>query len=81
MLDSWWIEGCIEGITGLAIGERSDHPGDGDAVAYDKVERQVLPLFQDRRRWIGVMKGAISHNGSLFTSHRMMRRDAADAYP
>lgn len=28
ILDGWWIEGCIEGITGWAIGEngRSDRP-------------------------------------------------------
>ncbi len=45
------------------------------------LERVVLPLFyDDRAAWIRVMKAAISKNGSIFTSHRMVRRYAADAY-
>ena len=27
ILDGWWIEGCIEGVTGWAIGERCDAHG------------------------------------------------------
>jgi len=30
--------------------------------------------------WARVMKGAISEVGSVFTSHRMMRRYAVEAY-
>lgn len=83
VLDGWWIDGCIEGVTGWAIG--SGGRGDGDAEAlYDKLERVVLPLYygdsRDGRGWIQVMKGAISKNGSYFSSHRMMRRYATEAY-
>jgi starch phosphorylase len=28
ILDGWWIEGCIEGVPGWAIGELPD-PGEG----------------------------------------------------
>ena len=79
VLDGWWVEGHMEGITGWAIGngERSS----SDAVSlYDKLERVVLPLYAARDGWIRIMKGAISRNASLFHSHRMMRRYAADAY-
>lgn len=31
-------------------------------------------------RWVVLMKGAIARNASLFHSHRMMRRYAAEAY-
>ena len=82
VLDGWWIEGCIEGVTGWAIGDAAGM-ADGDARAlYDKLEHVVLPLYfsEDRGGWIKVMKGAINKNASYFNSHRMMRRYATEAY-
>ncbi|AKJ27388.1 alpha-glucan family phosphorylase [Caldimonas brevitalea] len=80
--DGWWLEGCIEGVTGWSIGGDTDADNDGDARAlYDKLEQQVLPLFhRDPAGWCAVMKGAISRNGYHFNSHRMMRRYAVEAY-
>ena len=82
VLDGWWLEGCIEGITGWAIGSASDSSNHDDAASlYDKLEHKVLPLYAgDRRGWIAVMKGAIGKNASYFNSHRMMRRYATEAY-
>ncbi len=84
VLDGWWVEGCIEGVTGWAIGNAAG-ADDGDARAlYDKLEQVVLPLYygyaQDPGGWVKVMKGAISKNASYFNSHRMMRRYATEAY-
>jgi starch phosphorylase len=79
VLDGWWVEGHMEGITGWAIGNGEHQPSDA-ASLYDKLEHVVLPLYASRAEWIKVMKGAISRNASLFHSHRMMRRYAADAY-
>lgn len=82
ILDGWWIEGCIEGITGWSIGSL-DSNGDSDAIdLYDKLENVVLPLYykQDKANWIKVMKYAISKNASYFNSHRMMRRYLIEAY-
>ena len=84
VLDGWWIEGCIEGVTGWAIGNAAG-ADDGDARAlYDKLEQVVLPLYygyaDNPGGWIKVMKGAISKNASYFNSHRMMRRYATEAY-
>ncbi|MFH1820113.1 MAG: alpha-glucan family phosphorylase [Pseudomonadota bacterium] len=84
VLDGWWIEGCIEGVTGWAIGNAAG-ADDGDARAlYDKLEQVVLPLYYDGQDdpagWVRVMKGAISKNASYFNSHRMMRRYATEAY-
>lgn len=83
VLDGWWIEACMEGITGWAIG----HDGDpADAVAhpedlYQKLERVVLPLwYKDQERWLWMMRQSISKVGSCFNSQRMMRRYAAEAY-
>jgi starch phosphorylase len=82
VLDGWWVEGCIEGITGWAVGEDTESANGDDAKSlYDKLEQTILPLYyDDRSRWIAVMKGAISKNASFFNSHRMMRRYATEAY-
>ena len=82
VLDGWWIEGCVEGITGWAIGDGPEGSNDGDAIGlYIKLQQVVLPLYyQDRAGWINVMKGAITKNASYFNSNRMMRRYAAEAY-
>ena len=82
VLDGWWIEGCIEDITGWAIGDATGM-ADGNARAlYDKLEQVVLPLYYGHSDggWLKVMKGAISKNASYFNSHRMMRRYATEAY-
>ena len=82
VLDGWWIEGCIEGVTGWAVGQSASSDNGADALSlYDKLEQAVLPLyFGNRAGWIAVMKGAITKNASYFSSHRMMRRYATEAY-
>ncbi|NIR30842.1 MAG: alpha-glucan family phosphorylase [Gammaproteobacteria bacterium] len=83
VLDGWWLEGCIEGVTGWAIGDGSGAPGDGgDAESlYAKLEGEVLPRYHtDRAAWISIMKGTIAKSASFFNSHRMMRRYASDVY-
>ncbi|MBY0577953.1 MAG: alpha-glucan family phosphorylase [Burkholderiales bacterium] len=80
VLDGWWLEGCIEGVTGWAVGDHADNDGDSEFL-YKKLEKTVLPLYHDdRRAWISVMKNAIGKNASYFNSHRMMRRYATEAY-
>jgi starch phosphorylase len=83
ILDGWWAEGCIEQITGWAIGTPAMpdvDQQDADSL-YDKLEQVVLPLYRnDRAGWIHVMKGAVSKNAYYFNSLRMMRRYAAEAY-
>ncbi|MGB8327300.1 MAG: alpha-glucan family phosphorylase [Steroidobacteraceae bacterium] len=76
VLDGWWVEGCLEGVTGWAIEDA--------ASLYDKLERIVLPLYygysDDPQGWAKIMKGAIGKNASFFNSHRMMRRYATESY-
>ena len=82
VLDGWWVEGCIEGVTGWAIGDDDESANGEDAGSlYAKLEDVVLPMWHgSRARWIAVMKGAISKNASYFNSHRMLRRYAIEAY-
>jgi len=50
VLDGWWIEGCIEGVTGWAIGDTAGKAdGDGREL-YDKLEQVVLPLYYSNNR-------------------------------
>jgi starch phosphorylase len=82
VLDGWWLEGCVPGVTGWAI-EPKDGETDAHAAAalYERLRDDVLPLYYgDRHAWIAVMKGAISKNASRFNSHRMLRRYVSDAY-
>lgn len=81
-LDGWWVEGCVDGVTGWSIGGGNGAPGEEDAASlYGRLENEVLPLYyNDRARWIAMMKQAISKIASYFNSHRMMRRYATEAY-
>ncbi len=83
VLDGWWIEGCIDGVTGWAVGNSAPSSNGNDAlILYDKLEHTVLPLYyaDEHEPWIAIMKGAICKNGSYFNSHRMMRRYVTEAY-
>jgi starch phosphorylase len=87
VLDGWWIEGHIEGITGWSIGENgrgmdesSDRSQDAAAL-YDKLERVIIPLFyHDRDRFLDVMRHSIALNGSFFNTHRMIQEYVLKAY-
>ena len=82
VLDGWWVEGCIDGITGWAIGGDGEAENGDDADhLYQKLGEVVLPLwYGNRSGWTGVMKGAIGKNASFFNSHRMLRHYAIEAY-
>jgi starch phosphorylase len=82
ILDGWWIQGCIEGVTGWGVGSASSAANGNDAEdLYHRLENMVLPLYYgERSGWIAVMRGAISKNASYFNSHRMMRRYITEAY-
>jgi glycogen phosphorylase len=89
ILDGWWVEGHIEGVTGWSIGEsrRSadvSAPTDNQAEAeslYTKLESVILPLYyNERARFLGVMQHAIAINGSFFNTQRMVQQYITDAY-
>jgi starch phosphorylase len=87
ILDGWWIEGCIEGVTGWAIGDAA-RPRDLDRMSaldaaslYEKMESVVIPMFyKNREGFIDVMRHAISLNGAFFTSQRMLLQYVLNAY-
>lgn len=84
VLDGWWIEGCLEGVTGWAIGhggETSEDSASEAASMYDKLEALIAPMFYGRPLAYGeVMRHAIAINGAFFNTHRMLSQYVTQAY-
>jgi starch phosphorylase len=86
VLDGWWLEGCIEGITGWAVEQPAGAPGsvapeETARSLYDKLEFVILPLFRnDRARFVDVMRHAIALNASFFHTERMLDQYVTKAY-
>ena len=84
ILDGWWIEGCIEDITGWSIGtpQNTESNDQQDASSlYDKLEFAIIPTFYvGREYWINIMRHAIAINASFFNTHRMVQQYVLNAY-
>jgi len=84
ILDGWWIEGCIENITGWAIGSIESQNTDSVQDAYDlyrKLEKIIIPMFyKERDKWLEVMRHAIALNASFFNTQRMVQEYVLNAY-
>jgi len=84
ILDGWWIEGHVEGITGWAIDQGWEIPSDDEAELLSlvqKLERSILPLYhRDPDGWARVMRFAVALNGSHFHTRRMMQEYVERAY-
>ena len=88
VLDGWWIEGWVEGVTGWSIGpsptetinDQYDDEVDLDDLL-DKLEKVIIPTFYDKpEEWGKVMRGAIALNASYFNTHRVVREYCERAY-
>ena len=78
--DGWWLEGCIEGVTGWAIDADQEAANDASEL-YQVLEHTVLPLYHnDRSGFIDVMRHAIALNGSFFNTQRMLQQYVTKAY-
>ena len=80
ILDGWWIEGWVEGVTGWAIEDGADDAEEA-ANLYRKLESVVVPLYRDKPDdWAEVMRNALALNGSYFNTNRMAAQYARNAY-
>lgn len=83
VLDGWWVEGCIEGVTGWAIG---DSTNDSQTAAeleslYDKLEFTVIPMYYSRpAALLEIARNCIAINGSYFNTQRMLAQYRRIAY-
>ena len=87
VLDGWWLEGHVEGLTGWSIGPRPSHveeevdqSKDIDDL-YNKLEKEILPTYYNNtEKWKNIMKHCIAFNGSFFNTQRMVAQYVTNAY-
>jgi starch phosphorylase len=82
-LDGWWVEGCVEGITGWEIkddayafgGERDDGK-DREKTSnymYQMLNDEILRLYyKEPELWNQICRHSIALNGPFFNTHRMV---------
>ena len=85
IMDGWWIEGAVSGVTGWAIGDERHAETVGSAqdacLLYEELERKIVPLFRDDKdRFIDVMRHAIALNGGYFNTQRMLQQYVLSGY-
>jgi len=88
ILDGWWGEGCIEGITGWAIGgdkdasmASHDNRAEDAHALYNKLEMIILPMYcNEPDRYAEVMRHSIALNASFFNTERMLSQYITKAY-
>ncbi len=82
-VDGWWVEGCVDGVTGWAIGDgRGDLSDEVEAeMLYEALEKSVATCFyHDPQRYALIRRNAIALNGSYFNTQRMVEQYALGAY-
>ncbi|MGP0108842.1 MAG: alpha-glucan family phosphorylase [Acidimicrobiales bacterium] len=92
ILDGWWIEGHVEGVTGWAVGADLGAGGDlpigdpetdgADATELHRVLADVVaPLYYRRPdAFAAVCRYSMALNGSFFTTQRMVGEYSGRAY-
>ena len=87
VLDGWWLEGHIEGVTGWAVGSpdpavattRTDEDDARDLLR--ALEEKVLPLYYGSPLlWADVMRQTIALGASFFNTQRMLNEYVLLAY-
>jgi starch phosphorylase len=84
VLDGWWPEGWLEGVTGWSIGGSVDldaaWTSEVDSLYY-KLRYVIIPLFYGSSTGFArVMRSTIAVNGAYFTSQRMLEEYIENAY-
>jgi starch phosphorylase len=92
ILDGWWPEGCEHGVTGWKIGDPDPNDNafdDKDNARVDKrdrdllyqvLEKDVLPAYAERGKWLAIMRASIAMSQWRFSSDRMVEDYVAKVY-
>ena len=76
VLDGWWPEGCRHGVNGWQIGDAFEGPGQDEhdrKALYQVLKGEVLATYyDDRPRWLAMMRAAIEMAQWRFSSDRMI---------
>jgi starch phosphorylase len=83
VLDGWWVEGHVEGVTGWSIGDSSEPESDPSkeiASLHDKLDLIVPMFYEQSTAFTRVMRSAIALNGSFYNAQRMLFQYLENAY-
>ncbi len=84
ILDGWWPEGCEHGVTGWRIGDDRDNSVEvteeerlaqdkrDRASLYEVLDKEVLPAYAERSKWLTIMRASIAMSQWAFSSDRMV---------
>lgn len=77
VLDGWWPEGCVDGVTGWQIGdgyEGDDHEKvDGESLCKVLLEEVIPTFYQNREKWLEMMRASIEMSTWNFSAARMIQ--------
>lgn len=77
VLDGWWPEGCVHGVTGWQIGGGYEGPGQDEHDLYHLhkvLTEEVIPTYYENRpRWLEMMKASIRMSHYQFSTERMVK--------
>ena len=83
VLDGWWPEGWVEGVTGWNIGNgvEDDDPDSERTWLHNKLNYTIVPMFYGSPENYGkIMRSTIAINGAYFTAQRMLQQYVTEAY-
>jgi starch phosphorylase len=92
VLDGWWLEGRVDGVTGWSIGaESTETTGSGEPLPrvdsedsddlYNKLENTILPMFYEKKdEFTVVRRNAIAMHGSYFNTNRVVQQYLSKSY-
>ncbi len=83
VLDGWWVEGHIEGVSGWIIGNSAveEDPRSEIESLYQTLEKKIVPTYyQTPDAYDEIMRFSIALNGSFFNTQRMVLQYVANAY-
>jgi len=92
ILDGWWPKAASTAVTGWKIGDADPKDDAFDETDMSRVdlrdrdllhqtlEREVLPAYHDRARWVPIMRASIAMSQWRFSSDRMIEDYIAKVY-
>ncbi|GAA0716269.1 alpha-glucan family phosphorylase [Clostridium malenominatum] len=80
ILDGWWPEACKDGVNGWQFGDGYENNNeeildkhDGHAL-YDTLLNRVVPTYyENRAKWVEMMKNSIESTKDYFSTKRMLQ--------
>lgn len=75
-LDGWWPEGYVHGENGWQIGggyEGDDVDGNDLSSLLHTLSDEIFPAYEDRERWLRMMRASVSMSSERFSAARMLR--------